>query len=109
MSRPEDGGHDPRTGAYAVLVDGAGRILLALLNLEAVPAWTLPGGGVEPGETPEQAAVREVREETGYDVELERLLGEDALTVPAGERIDGGPRALRVTASSSRHGSSAAS
>ncbi|HEX6724880.1 MAG TPA: NUDIX domain-containing protein [Gaiella sp.] len=94
MSRPEDGGHDTRTGAYAVLVDGAGRILLALLNLEAVPAWTLPGGGVEASETPEQAAVREVREETGYDVELIRLLGEDTFTVPAGERLDGSGRPL---------------
>ena len=87
-------GHDSRTGAYAVLVDDAGRILLALWNEGAVPAWTLPGGGVEPGETPEDAAVREVREETGYDVELVRLLGEDHFTVPAGERLDGASRPL---------------
>lgn len=94
MSRPEDGGHDTRTGAYAVLVDGAERILLALLNLEAVPAWTLPGGGVEASETPEQAAVREVREETGYAIELVRLLGEDRFIVPARERLDGASRPL---------------
>jgi 8-oxo-dGTP diphosphatase len=93
VARPEDGGHDTRTGAYAVLVDD-GRILLALGNLEAAPEWTLPGGGVEAGETPEQAAVREVREETGYDVELIRLLGEDTFSVPAGERLDGSGRLL---------------
>lgn len=88
------GEHDTRTGAYGVLVDDEERILLALWNEGAKPAWTLPGGGVEHAETPEQAAVREVREETGYDVELVRLLGEDTFTVPAGKRLDGVLRPL---------------
>ena len=44
--------------------------------------WTVPGGRLEPGETPEQAAVREALEETGLHVRLER----EALRVrlPAG-------------------------
>ena len=88
----EDG--DVRVGAYAVVVDDAGRILLALWNEGPTPAWTVPGGGVEHGETPEDAAIREVREETGYDVELVRLLGEDIFTVPAELRLDGAGRAL---------------
>ncbi len=91
----EPGDHDTRVGAYAVLVDERERILLALWNEGETPAWTLPGGGVEEGETAEQAAVREVREETGYDVELVRLLGEDAFTVQAHERLDGSARPMR--------------
>jgi 8-oxo-dGTP diphosphatase len=89
--------HDTRVGGYAVLIDDADRILLALWNEGTTPAWTVPGGGVEAGESPEQAAVREVREETGYDIELVRLLGEDRLTVPAGKRLDGSLRALLAT------------
>ena len=85
---------DVRVGAYAVLVDDRQRILLALWNEGLTPAWTVPGGGVEEGETPEEAAVREVREETGYDVELVRLLGEDRFTVAARDRLDGSGRAL---------------
>jgi 8-oxo-dGTP pyrophosphatase MutT (NUDIX family) len=39
--------------------------------------WTLPGGGIEPGETPEQAAVREVHEETGLRARAVRFLFEE--------------------------------
>jgi 8-oxo-dGTP diphosphatase len=94
MDRPD---HDTRVGAYAVLVDDRERILLALWNEGPTPAWTVPGGGIEEGETPEQAAVREVREETGYEIELIRPLGEDVFTVPAGMRLDGGRRPLRCS------------
>ncbi len=62
-----------RVGAYAV-VESAGSVLLARWNGSDPPRWTLPGGGLDHGEDPRDAAVREVEEETGYRVELRQLL-----------------------------------
>ena len=56
-----------RLGAYAICRDDEGRVLLARCSDgEPEPgAWTLPGGGVEWGEHPDHAVVRELEEETG--------------------------------------------
>jgi 8-oxo-dGTP pyrophosphatase MutT (NUDIX family) len=61
-------------GSSAVVLNEDHEILLVLRQDTRI--WALPGGGRETGETCEQTAVREVREETGYDVKLERLVGE---------------------------------
>jgi ADP-ribose pyrophosphatase YjhB (NUDIX family) len=55
-----------------VVVLRDGLILLARHERPGSRYWVLPGGEVEPGESPEQAAVREMLEETG--LEVERLL-----------------------------------
>jgi len=60
-------------GAYAVIFDEAGRVLFC--HLRDCDFWNLPGGGVESGEAPWQAVVREVLEETGLEVEVVRLAG----------------------------------
>lgn len=76
-----------RVAAYAVIVREDGRMLLPHWSEGDHGGWTLPGGGIDPGEHPEAAAVREVAEETGYDVELDGLLGVDSIVVAAADRL----------------------
>ncbi|GED98683.1 NUDIX hydrolase [Gordonia crocea] len=78
---------DLRVGAYAVITDDDDRVLLAHWNAGHHSAWTMPGGGLEPGEDPPTAAHREVDEETGYRIELDELLDVDSLVVPAERRL----------------------
>lgn len=61
----------PRQAGRAILRDDAGRVLLLHFVLPNMTFWATPGGGMEPGETPLEAAIREVREELGIDVTLE--------------------------------------
>jgi ADP-ribose pyrophosphatase YjhB (NUDIX family) len=59
--------------ASAIVVDEAGRILLIRRSDNAL--WSIPGGAMEVGERIADAAVREVREETGLEVVPEAVVG----------------------------------
>jgi len=88
--------YDTRLAAYAVIVDDRQRMLLALWNEGPELQWTLPGGGVELHESAEGGAVREVREESGYDVALARLLGVHSYVIPPARRIRSGSRPMKA-------------
>lgn len=61
--------------AIIELCDKPGRPIVLIQRKNPPPGWALPGGFVDLGETLEQAAAREVREETGLSVKLQALLG----------------------------------
>ena len=70
-----------RIGAYGLVVRPQ-QILLCRVSAhitEWAGGWTLPGGGIEFGEDPSAAMVREVREETGLEVRAAGVAGLDSL------------------------------
>lgn len=67
-----------RVAAYVLCRDDAGRILLTRFMLAGHPdsgKWTMPGGGMEWGESPPETAQRELEEETGLHAEIGRVAG----------------------------------
>lgn len=70
----------------AVVFDARGRLLLVKrANPPAQGRWSLPGGRLEPGEQASQGAVREVLEETGLTVSVEREVGTVTRAAPTGD------------------------
>lgn len=63
----------PLLGAIAVIFNSAGQVLLS--ERTDGRGWNLPAGFVDAGEGPHEAVVRETREETGLEVEVDRLVG----------------------------------
>ena len=91
----------PRVRVAAAFLDEQGRFVLVRHRKGDSRYHLLPGGGVKTGETLAEAAVREVREETGFDVELGELLfvsdkigpvatGRHGLNITFAARIVGG-------------------
>ncbi len=63
----------------AVVIDGHGRVLLLHHFFRPGSAWGIPGGFINPGEQPEEALRRELREEVGLEVESARVVFTRAL------------------------------
>jgi len=92
--------------ATLILRNEANEVVLILR--EDFHIWGWPGGGVEIGETPENAAIRETREETGFEAEIVRYCGQYQRLpmndtrhvylgrVVGGEAIENGPETLAV-------------
>ncbi|MDA0270338.1 MAG: NUDIX domain-containing protein [Chloroflexi bacterium] len=60
----------PRPGARAIVLDSAGHVLLIQQEWDGGKRWFCPGGSLEPGETFEDGARRELREEAGIEAPL---------------------------------------
>lgn len=78
-----------RLAAYGIITrerDGVEEILLAHWNERGRSGWTLPGGGVDPGEDPIDGVIREIWEETGYHAGIDELLGIHSRVIPVRDR-----------------------
>lgn len=62
--------------SVAGIVFSPDRKAVLLILRRDVPVWVLPGGGIDPGESAENASIREILEETGLTVKIDRLVGQ---------------------------------
>lgn len=61
-------------GVRVVILDNQNRMLMVKQEHEDRDIWMVPGGGIEEGENSVDAAVREIKEETGLDIEVGKLI-----------------------------------
>jgi mutator protein MutT len=75
MSKPNTGTKKPQKSRFefsagGIVLDGDRLLMVKVQNLEGEERWTFPKGHIEKGETAEEAALREVEEETGYRCQI---------------------------------------
>ena len=66
--KPQDSAPRPHVGIGVILVNPEGKVLIGKREGYHAPYFSIPGGYLEPGESFETAAIREVKEETGLDI-----------------------------------------
>lgn len=109
MSTAATGGAPRREPcAGGIVLDGEGRLLLIRRGREpSLGLWSVPGGRCLPGERSDAACVREVAEETGLRVEVERRAGSVVLAGPQGVLYDVDDYVCRVVGGTLRAGDDA--
>src|SRR5262249_61421369 len=75
----------PRCGASAAVFRGETVLLIVRAKGALKGLWSLPGGHIEPGETARAAAMREVREETGGEADIDALVHVHAVLMRGAE------------------------
>jgi 8-oxo-dGTP diphosphatase len=93
----------------AIVTDERGRLLMIQRGHDpGAGLWSIPGGRVEPGETDEQALVRELLEETNLQVKVGKFVGSVQREVPGGAVIDIRDYAATIIGGTLRPGDDAA-
>lgn len=78
-----------KNGAFVTIFKNKKRDQIFLVFRSDYPIWVQPGGGIEPGETPKKAAIRETLEETGFKIRITRKIGVYEYVKPkTGEKIN---------------------
>ncbi len=62
--------------SVAGIIFSPDRSSVLLIQRRDIPVWVLPGGGIDLGESAKEAVVREILEETGFTVKVDRLVGD---------------------------------